>query len=159
MELLKLKRSERGFSLAETLVALLMLAFVSTSILAMFSQGIAMNKSGRDVQTLTSLAREKLEDLIALPFRHTDLDPEIPHEEIWGTVDDPQISRVWSVTEYSVSAQNQDGTEDPVSSSFSTPLNGGQGNLKHVRLTVTSHGFFGIGDRSITLEGFIRPDF
>lgn len=59
---------ERGFSLLELLVALLILSFVALGIASLFSHAQLTNASGYDYAVLASEARRSLEDLLATPF-------------------------------------------------------------------------------------------
>jgi len=68
MRLPRCAADERGFSLLELLVALLILAFVALGIASLFSHAQLTNASGYDYAVLSSEARRALEDLLATPF-------------------------------------------------------------------------------------------
>jgi prepilin-type N-terminal cleavage/methylation domain-containing protein len=61
-------RAERGFSLIELLVALLILGFVALGIASLFSHAQLTNASGYDYALLASEARRTIEALQATPF-------------------------------------------------------------------------------------------
>jgi len=64
---------ERGFSLIELLVALLILAFVALGIASLFSHAQITNASGFDYALLSSEARRTIESLQATPFNDVTL--------------------------------------------------------------------------------------
>ena len=66
-------RLDRGFTLIEVLIALLILAIVSLGIAGMFSHAMVINASGYDYARLASQARFILEELRARPFADTTL--------------------------------------------------------------------------------------
>jgi len=66
-------RGERGFSLIELLVALLILAFVALGIASLFSHAQITNASGFDYALLASEARRTIEALQATPFNNVAL--------------------------------------------------------------------------------------
>ena len=68
MRLSRIATDQRGFSLLELLVALLILAFVALGIASLFSHAQLTNASGYDYAVLASEARRALEDLMATPF-------------------------------------------------------------------------------------------
>ena len=68
MRLPRIASDQRGFSLLELLVALLILAFVALGIASLFSHAQLTNASGYDYALLSSEARRALEDLLATPF-------------------------------------------------------------------------------------------
>ena len=70
-------RSEQGVSLIETLVALLILSFVTISTLAMFSQGMRLNAAGVDYSAITNIAKDKSEELLSMGYDNPALDPNL----------------------------------------------------------------------------------
>ena len=97
-------RSEAGVSLVETLVALLILSFVSVSTLAMFSQGMRLNKAGSDYTSITNVAKDKIESLLSLPYAAADLTPDVTRTEALYEPD--QMTITWRVAEHSVDANS-----------------------------------------------------
>ena len=59
---------QRGFSLIEVLVALLILGFVALGIATLFSHSMMVNASGYDYAILAAEARQAMERLRGLPF-------------------------------------------------------------------------------------------
>lgn len=68
MQLDRISDGQRGFSLLELLVALLILAFVALGIASLFSHAQITNASGYDYAVLASEARRTMEILQATPF-------------------------------------------------------------------------------------------
>lgn len=66
-------RGERGFSLIELLVALLILAFVALGIASLFSHAQITNASGFDYALVASEARRTIEALQGTPFNNAAL--------------------------------------------------------------------------------------
>ena len=136
--------AERGFSLVELLVALLLLAFVSLGIISAMDQGFHLNGSSRAYTTVSNLARGRLEQLLALRFDDAALVPGTPFTE---TTADGQYTLSYVVTEHSINP----ATPDPVVALAST-AGLGTGNLKLIRVTAAAVGGFGAGRRTITVE-------
>ena len=56
-------RSERGFSLLETMIALLIMLMILLSVAQLFGMSMAVNKAADDTTQVTSLASEMMEQL------------------------------------------------------------------------------------------------
>lgn len=54
---------ERGFSLLETLIALLIMLMILLSVAQLFGMSLAVNKAADDITLVTSLASEMMEQL------------------------------------------------------------------------------------------------
>ena len=148
MEVLRTRR-EAGVTLVETLIALLILALVSISILTMFSQSMQLNITGADYTTITNIAKDKLEELLTMPYINADLD-QGAHSE---TLAEPRVNIAWAVGEHMIQqgAVNPDtimGT-DPLTSTVAVA---NSGNLKFVRVTVVARTEAGIGRRDVTVQ-------
>jgi len=87
--------NNRGFTLLEVMISI---AIFSIGILAIAGMQIASingNASARMQTEATTLAVERLERLIALPYNHADLDPSNnPHQVASGS-----YTIVWDVSE------------------------------------------------------------
>ena len=59
---------EHGFSLIEVLIAVAILGIVALGIAGLFSHSILVNASGYDYAVLSSVARQSLEQMQAMPF-------------------------------------------------------------------------------------------
>ena len=104
--------NERGLSLLETLIAIIILALALSSISYFFSQArVNIEASGRMRCGLT-LAQDKMEQLKDFPYSH----PDLSEGTWWDRVDakgdadaDGEFYREWTV---SAVPDNADGTGD-----------------------------------------------
>lgn len=148
-------RSEQGVSLIETLVALLILSFVSISTLAMFSQGMRLNAAGVDYSLITNLAKDKAEELLSLGYDAPDLAPDVERSE---TLYDERIEITWRVAEH----QFMQGLNNPTDvfkganmTSDAAVMAAGTGNVKVISVTVSSTADYAIGRRTVTVQGMM----
>lgn len=160
MEVLSPRRwsRQRGVSLVETLVALLILSFVALSILAMFSHGVELNASGADYTTLTNLAKDKLEELVGLPFVRDPANPTDANDPLSvGTHtqarDDLGMSLTWVIQEYAIQ-QGAETWQAAFAAGPITPQPNDQRNaLKLITVTVASQKNNLLGRRNVTVQG------
>jgi prepilin-type N-terminal cleavage/methylation domain-containing protein len=132
MRLPRIATDERGFSLLELLVALLILAFVALGIASLFSHAQLTNASGYDYALLASEARRSLEDLLATPFNDAAL------IDTAGTPRQLTTARrgfdiQYTVQDFQVLTWNQ-LTSPP----WPTPATAAEANLKQITLRVSS---------------------
>jgi prepilin-type N-terminal cleavage/methylation domain-containing protein len=132
MRLPRIATDERGFSLLELLVALLILAFVALGIASLFSHAQLTNASGYDYAVLASEARRALEDLLATPFNDAAL------IDTAGTPRQLTTARRgfdirYTVQDFQVLTWNQ-LTSPP----WPTPATAAEANLKQITLRVSS---------------------
>ena len=132
MRLPRIATDERGFSLLELLVALLILAFVALGIASLFSHAQLTNASGYDYALLSSEARRSLEDLLATPFNDAAL------IDTAGTPRQLTTARRgfdirYTVQDFQVLTWNQ-LTSPP----WPTPATAAEANLKQITLRVSS---------------------
>jgi prepilin-type N-terminal cleavage/methylation domain-containing protein len=72
---MRARRSERGVTLIELLVALALLAFVLLGITPLFMASVKSNFSANEYTSIHVLARDRLEQLMNLPFTDDQLAP------------------------------------------------------------------------------------
>jgi prepilin-type N-terminal cleavage/methylation domain-containing protein len=152
------RSGERGLTLPEVLVGLLLFTIVAMTVAGMLTQGMKLNATGKDYATLTNVAKDKLEELMARPF----IDPVNAANTAWPLApgvhteerSDLGLELTWRVTEHQLSAGNTDPAtafgDDPVSTS-TVALN--TGNIKVVTLTVASSRQAALGQRNVTVQG------
>jgi len=149
----KQRRSEAGVSLVETLIALLILSFVSISTLAMFSQGMRLNKAGSDYTSITNVAKDKIEELLSLTYDNVDLTPDTSTSV---TIHEPDLMTItWRVAEHNVAQGTTDISAVFAGGSMTSTTAAGLGNVKVVAVTVSSGREFAIGRRTVTLQGMM----
>jgi prepilin-type N-terminal cleavage/methylation domain-containing protein len=149
---------KNGFSLLEVLVALGILAAVILSVIGLFSQSIAMNAAGFDYTTVNSLARDKLEELVALPYSHYDLElysgqdeREFPNDLYLDLADGERpAERTYKVRELRLAKTDDTGTPNE---QLSTAVSAGGGNIKEITVIVRS-GRRLFGNREIRVATF-----
>jgi len=126
-------RSDRGFTLIEVLVALLILAIVALGVAGMFSHAMVVNASGYDYARLSSQARFVLEELRARPFNDATL------VETTGTAWVPQsgaysnrnFTATYAITDFAISNWADLGA-------WSVPTGLAPGNVKRITVRIRS---------------------
>ena len=143
-----LRRRDAGVTLVETLIALMILAVVAISILTMFSRSMQLNATGMDYTTLTNIGKDKLEELVGLPFGDDQLaaNPAQPHSETRG---DALMVVTWDIADYSIN-QNRP--------TLAAAITGGEvaaidANTKLITVTVVSQPKAALGRRDVTIQG------
>jgi Tfp pilus assembly protein PilV len=71
------RRREAGLTLVELLLALALLAFVLLGIVPLFLSSVKSNYSGNEYTSIHILARDRLEQLMNLPFMDAQLQPGV----------------------------------------------------------------------------------
>ena len=132
MRLPRIATDQRGFSLLELLVALLILAFVALGIASLFSHAQLTNASGYDYALLASEARRSLEGLLATPFNDLTLTDTagVPRQL---TTARRGFDIQYTVQDFQVLTWNQ-LTSPP----WPTPATALDANLKQITLRVSS---------------------
>ena len=141
--------NQEGVSLIETLVALLILSFVTISTLAMFSQGMRLNAAGANYAAITSIAKDKVEELLSLDYEHADLNANVERVEKRY---EPLVEITWRVAEHAIVL----GATEPANvfaggNMISTAP--GAGNTKFISVTVSSETDYAFGRRTVSVQG------
>jgi prepilin-type N-terminal cleavage/methylation domain-containing protein len=143
--------NERGMSLLEVLIALVILAFVALGIASLFHHAQFTNASGYSYAVLASEARRALEAIQSLPFNDAALNDTAgtPVQwqgtaegfAIWYTVDDFGIDNWTSVCNFNGNVPGD--PLDPASWPAPGATTSGETRLKRVTLRVSVVDRFG----------------
>lgn len=104
--------SERGFTLVEVMVALVLVTVLMLSVAQLMAVGVYVNKAAGDVTQATALAGEKIEELKYLPFNNITAGGDL-NNDVNGFFDQPDVegdgridyTRRWEVTELAYSKE------------------------------------------------------
>ena len=89
--------SQSGLTLIELLLALALLAFVLLAITPLFMASVKSNYSGNEYTTIHMLARDRLEQLMNLPFDDSQLSAGTHPNDLPATLPDPKTGLPGSV--------------------------------------------------------------
>ena len=172
------RRREAGLTLVELLIALALLSFVLLGIVPLFLSSVKSNYSGNEYTSIHILARDRLEQLMNLPFTDAQLAPAVYANDQPPTLPNPQNPSALSavVNPFSISYQvfqyqipNADISAGIVANGAPfTPTRitaaGQVFHYKRIEVTVTAHqggGFpttfsvFGLGARVARVSGCV----
>jgi prepilin-type N-terminal cleavage/methylation domain-containing protein len=159
-------RSERGVTLVELLIAVALLGIVLLGIAPLFLASVRSNYSAFEYTSIHNLARDRLEQLMNLPFNDQQLASGAYVNDLPTTLPDPvtgippsnvknTLERIYTVDNFT--------SGPPLATGDNYVLTGvGAGtpcDFKHIVVTVrsTSGGTnFGIGARTAAVSGFVR---
>ena len=141
--------NQRGFTLIEILVALMILSFVALGIAGLFSHAVKVNASGHDYALLATEARFALESLQALPFNHAALEATTSPRS-WTP-----INRDFAIT-YTVDDFVVNSWADASAGTW-TAATGTDANLKRITMTVASTNQLLEGRRVFTVTSLKIP--
>lgn len=82
--------SQRGLTLVELLIALALLGFVLLGITPLFIASVKSNYAGNEYTSINNLARDRLEQLMNLPFTNGQLSPGIHPNDLPSVLPDPK---------------------------------------------------------------------
>src|SRR5437867_6679083 len=149
---------EAGFSLVETMIAMLILVIALLSLSQLFCLAIALNKNhGRDATKATAFAHDKMEELKGLAFGDTTtnitVDPPYPANGV-GLSAGGSIPPAAAATNY-VDYLDQNGVRTTAANSaFSRQWNitAESPTLKRISVAVTSSKSFNVGPAPATVS-------
>ena len=163
--------NETGLTLVELLIALALLGFVLLGIAPLFIASMKSNYSASEYTSINMLARDRLEQLMNLPFNHPQLTPGVKINDQPPKLPDPAtgippasggVDNPFRVTYQVIQFQipSADTATVPNGSPF-TPIRvtvaGQTYQYKRIDVTVVSStGPLGIGARLSRVSGFVH---
>jgi type II secretory pathway pseudopilin PulG len=161
------RRSESGVTLVELLIAVALLGFILLGIAPLFIASVKSNYSANEYTSIHNLARDRLEQLMNLPFNDPQLQPgayandlplllPAPIPPTPATIPNP-FSRTYEVHQYQIPA---DDIGTVAANAPFVPIrvnNAGQPyDYKRIDVTVqTGQGHLGIGARTARVSGIL----
>jgi type II secretory pathway pseudopilin PulG len=168
------RRSERGLTIVEMLLALALLGFILLGILPLFIGSVQSNFSGNEYTSIHNLCRDRLEQLMNLPFNDpqlsagihntSDLPPVLPDPATGippatGGIKNP-FTLTYQVRQYQ--EPNIDPNVGPVvatNAAFTPTEITAAGNIYHYKridvTVVSSSGAVGLGARVARIAGIM----
>jgi len=163
---LKRLRRESGLTLIEMLISMALLGFILLGIAPLFIASVRSNYSGYEYTSIHNLARDRLEQLMNLPFTDAQLTSGTFPNDLPPTLPDPQTGVPPSVMKNPLSrtysVQNFNSTAPAITGDPYTMTTVGAGvpcQFKRIDVTVTSSttgSGIGIGQRTARVSGFVR---
>jgi prepilin-type N-terminal cleavage/methylation domain-containing protein len=165
------RRGERGLTLVEMLIALALLGFILLGILPLFIGSVKSNFSANEYTSIHNLSRDRLEQLMNLPFGDAQLSAGVHGNDLPAVLPDPTtgvpvaggvvnpFTLSYQVRQYQIPASGAVATNAPF-----TPTRvivaGQTFQYKRIDVTVLSGtGPLGIGSRVVRLSGIMtNPD-
>lgn len=157
--------SEDGVTLVELLIAIALLGFILLGTASLFIASVKSNYSANEYTSLNNLARDRLEQLMSLPFDDPQLSPgNHAVNDLSATLPDPRTGtppssvpnpfrRTYRVRQYAIPASGS----VPEGSAFTSTRVTGTGQLYHYKRidvtvdTVVPH--LGFGVRAARVSG------
>jgi Tfp pilus assembly protein PilV len=160
------RRGEAGLTLVELLISMALLGFVLLGIAPLFIASVKSNYSGNEYTSIHNLARDRLEQLMNLPFTDVQLNQGSFGNDLPPTLPDPvtgvppsqiknPLVRTYAVQNFTSTAPLASG--DPYT--LSTVGSGNPCQFKRIDVTVTSSNSgtgIGAGQRTARVSGFVR---
>jgi len=159
------RKGSRGVTLVELLIAVALLGFILLGIAPLFIASVKSNYSANEYTSIHILARDRLEQLMNLPFNDAalavgthvnDLPPVIPAPlpPTPGTIVNP-FTRTYEVHQWRIPAEATVATGAPFTPIRVNPA-GQTYDYKRIDVTVqTAQGHLGIGARTARVSGIM----
>lgn len=85
----RLRRGERGLTMIEMLIALALMGFMLLGVLPLFLGSVQSNFSASEYTSIHNLCRDRLEQLLNIPWNDTQLDPGVHPNDLPPVLPDP----------------------------------------------------------------------
>lgn len=167
MEVSRSRRGSEGVTLVELLIALALLAFILLGIAPLFIASVKSNYSANEYTSVHNLSRDRLEQLMNLPFNDAQLAPGVHPNDLPPTLPSPlpptpsavvsPYTRTYQVRQFRIPAD--DVATTPANTAF-TPIRvivaGQPYDYKRIDVEVrTAAGHLGIGARVSRVSGVV----
>ncbi len=156
------RRWEAGLTLVELLVALGLLGFVLLAITPLFMASVKSNSSGNEYTSIHVLARDRLEQLMNLPFNDPRLSPGTHDVGLPPTLANGALNPFrlgYEVLQFQIPPSET----VPTNQSFiPTPVTSPEQTVQYKRIDVTvssGTGPIGIGARTLRVSGCLGNPF
>jgi Tfp pilus assembly protein PilV len=157
---------EAGLTLVELLISIALLGFVLLGIAPLFIASVRSNYAGYEYTSIHNLGRDRLEQLMNLPFTDAQLNSGSFPNDLPPTLPDPQtgippstlknpLNRTYTVQNFTSTPPATSG--DPYT--LNTVGAGTPCQFKRIDVTVTSSTTgtgIGVGQRTARVSGFVR---
>ncbi|HEY1250868.1 MAG TPA: prepilin-type N-terminal cleavage/methylation domain-containing protein [Thermoanaerobaculia bacterium] len=163
------RRPEAGVTLVELLIATFLLALILLAIAPLFITSVKSNYAANEYTSIHNIARDRLEQLMSLPFNDPQLAPttgtanDLPSNLPDPATGVPSATSPRNTLSVTYAVTNFTETAPPTGSKWIfTAVPAGSGwDFKRIDVTVTSSSFntpsgLGIGARTARVSGFIR---
>jgi len=165
------RRSERGLTLIELIVAVALFGFVLLGIVPLFLGSVKSNYSANEYTSVNTLARDRLEQLMNMPFQDPRLNPGVYANDLAAFLPDPTnptllstVKSPFQITYQVTQWQIPDAGGSPLVIASGAPFTPTQvvaaGNpfrYKRIDVTVTSSSdTLGIGSRVARVSGLLN---
>jgi Tfp pilus assembly protein PilV len=170
-----IRRREAGLTLVELLIALALLSFVLLGIVPLFLSSVKSNYAGNEYTSIHILARDRLEQLMNLPFSDVQLNPGVYTNDQPPRLPDPRNPSALSIIPnpfritYQVFQYRIPDSATVASGAAFTPTrviaSGQTFHYKRIEVTVSAHQSgtfpasfnpFGIGARVARVSGCVN---
>jgi len=142
---MRIRRSESGFSLVESLIAVALIGLVAVGIVPMFTRAMSDNMAGADYTRVTNFAKSKEEDFSRLTFSQPAIQLLVGQNDLmsteffdpttlrWSQTPPSSLLATWTrqndISQYSINDSDSNGNY-----SFTSKLAGGTSALAvHIR--------------------------
>ncbi|MFN2386621.1 MAG: prepilin-type N-terminal cleavage/methylation domain-containing protein [Thermoanaerobaculia bacterium] len=166
------RRAESGVTLVELLIAVALLGFILLGIAPLFIASVKSNYSANEYTSIHNLARDRLEQLMTLPFADAQLAPGVhPVSDLPPTLPDPRtgvppppgpgavpnpFELTYEVQQFTVSDEGTVATGAPF---LPTPVAAAGAVFHYKRIDVTvrtrTGNLLGIGNRVSRVSGIV----
>ncbi|HEX7252941.1 MAG TPA: prepilin-type N-terminal cleavage/methylation domain-containing protein [Thermoanaerobaculia bacterium] len=165
------RRNEEGLSLVELIIAFALFGIILLGVVPLFLGSVKSNYSANEYTSIQMIARDRLEQLMSLPFGSAQLAPGVYANDLPPFLPDPKnpsalstirnpFTVTYQVTQWQVPSSGGSPLTVPANTAFAATQVTAAGNpYEYKRIDVTlrsATGPLGIGTRMAKVSGFIN---